>query len=142
MGSKKTRHEENILQWLGDPEKDWLTREQLALRVCRYKNPQTIYGLFSPAELDKLEKEAFELRNQRTAGRRAMVYDAMYKSAIGGDVQAMKAYLDRTEGPVVKKIEASGPNGGPIEMTDTVKAAKLAAILEAARVRMEKNKTE
>ena len=135
MGAVKNKHKTNLLEYLGDPDNEWLARAGMAVTVCGYKKGQSIYRVFSPAELDEIEREALELRKQRTAGRRAMVYDAMYQSAIGGDVQAMKAYLDRTEGPVVKKIEASGPDGGPIEMTDTERAAKLAAILESARRR-------
>ncbi len=111
----------------------------MALTLCGYKRAQSIYKVLPPAELDDIEREALELRKQRTAGRRAKVYDAMYQSAISGDVKAMKEYLDRMEGPVTNKTEVSGPGGGPITMTDAEKAAKLAAILEAARVRKEKN---
>ena len=36
------------------------------------------------------------------------VYDALYKAAIIGNVQACKEFLDRTEGKVNDKMEVSG----------------------------------
>lgn len=135
MTTRREMHRQHIVEYLSDPDNEWLSRTDIALNVCNYKQAHAIYRIFTPTELDELEREALEIRKKRSAGRRAKVYDAMYNSALGGDVQAQKAYLDRMEGPITNKTEVSGPDGGPIEMTDTERAARLAAILEAARRR-------
>jgi len=47
----------------------------------------------------------------------AKVIKALLTQAKKGDVSAIKEAFDRTEGKVADKMENSGPDGGPIEIT-------------------------
>lgn len=108
MSSAKERQTVNILKYLGDPENKWLTRSDLSLEVCGYKDPNTIYKLFSPDELTEIEEQAAEERKRRCAPQRMRVYESLYNQALLGNVQAAKEFLDRVEGKVQSKIDLTG----------------------------------
>lgn len=104
---KKDIQKAKLLLYLGNPDNEFLSRNDMGVTILGYKHGQTIYRLFSPAELDEIENKAFEMRKKRTAAQRARVYDALYREAAGGNIQAVKEYLDRTEGKVAKQIKGS-----------------------------------
>ena len=75
----------------------------------------------TPRELlAPLENEALEERKRRSAGKRAVIYDVMFLKAKEGDVQAMKEYLDRTEGKVPNKNDITIT--GEITLLNSLKA--------------------
>ena len=41
----------------------------------------------------------------------------VFDLAEGGDVMAIRELFDRLDGKMVQRVEASGPDGGPIELT-------------------------
>ncbi len=110
----KKENKHKIASYLSDPDNEWLHRTGLGVTVCGYKDQRSLYKHFSPEELTEIETEALEERKRRSAGKRAIVYDALYKRALEGDVSAMKEYLDRTEGKVVTKNENKNENTGNI----------------------------
>ena len=101
-----------IAAYLGDPDNEWLHRTGLGVTVCGYKDQRSLYKHFSPEELTAIENESLEERKRRSAGKRAVVYDAMFLKAKEGDVTAMKEYLDRTEGKVSNKVDANLQHDG------------------------------
>ena len=109
MGIKRNKGENlrKLNAYLRNPENVWLTRTRLSTQVLGYKQAHTIYKWFTSEELTDIEGEALEERKRRSAGKRAVVYDAMFLKAKDGDVSAMKEYLDRMEGKVVNKNETN-----------------------------------
>lgn len=105
MSSAKERHIVNMVKYLGNPEKDWPTRVELALEVCKYKDANSIYKTFTPEELSEIEKKGLALRKEQTSGQRAIVYQSLFNEARKGNVQAAKEFLDRTEGKVKDNID-------------------------------------
>ena len=99
----KEESRRKISTYLNDPDNEWLHRTGLGVTICGYKDSRSLYRHFSPEELTDLENEALVERKRRSAGKRAVIYDAMFLKAKEGDVTAMKEYLDRTEGKVPNK---------------------------------------
>lgn len=106
-----------MVQYISDPDNTFPTRSVLAVTVLGYKHTVTLYKLFSPDELTEIETEGLELRKKRTARQRAAVYDALFKEAASGNIQAIKEFLDRTEGKVKDKIEV---DQGDVEIKVTL----------------------
>jgi hypothetical protein len=99
--------------------------------LCR----QVIYRIFKPQELSDIEAEALANRMRRRSRNRAILYDTLVLLGQSGNVQAIKEYLDRTEGKVTDKIEHTGANGSPITYTDIERVKRLNALLDKARTR-------
>lgn len=106
-----------MVQYISDPDNIFPTRSVLAVTVLGYKHTVTLYKLFSPDELTEIETEGLELRKKRTARQRADVYDALFKEAASGNIQAIKEFLDRTEGKVKDKVEV---DQGDVEIKVTL----------------------
>lgn len=104
---KKINNKVKILEYLSDPENEFLSRGELSVTVLGYKHNRTIYRSLTPEELTEIELQAFEERKKKSVRRRSKVYDAIYQEAICGNVQAAKEFLDRTEGKVKDKNDAS-----------------------------------
>jgi hypothetical protein len=106
--SAKDIAKDKLLKYLGDPENDFVSRAKLSNEVLGYKNPNQINCLFTAAELQEIEAEAFEIRKKNSSKNRAELYGALYREGKKGNVQAIKEYLDRVEGKVTDKhkIEA------------------------------------
>ena len=103
QSNTKEENRRKISTYLNDPDNEWLHRTGLGVTVCGYKDQRTLYKHFSPEELTEIENEALEERKRRSAGKRAVIYDAMFLKAKEGDVAAMKEFLDRTEGKIPNK---------------------------------------
>ena len=103
--SVKNNNKSKILEYLSDPENEFLTRSEISVTVLGYKQVRTIYKQFSPIELSEIEAQAFEERKRRSVRRRSKIYEALYNEAVDGNVQAAKEYLDRTEGKVLDRKE-------------------------------------
>lgn len=106
--TRKDRKRNKLLEYLSNPENEFLNREQLSLTVLGYKNACSLYRILSPVELDELEAEAVENRKARSSRQVSIVYAALYKKAKGGDVNAAKEWLDRTIGKVKDKLDLTG----------------------------------
>jgi hypothetical protein len=98
---------------LSDPENDFPPRQEYA-KLCRI-TIQTMYQHFTPAELQTIENEAYEVRKKNSTKQRAELLAMLYTEGMAGKVRAIREYLDRTEGKVPDKQERSGPGGGAIE---------------------------
>ena len=110
----KEQNRRKITTYLSDPDNEWLHRTGLGVTVCGYKDQRSLYSHFSPEELTEIENECLAERKRRSAGKRAVIYDAMFLKAKEGDVAAMKEFLDRIEGKVVTKTENKNENTGNI----------------------------
>jgi len=109
---KKEHNKFKLLEYLSEPENEFLSRFDLSITVLGYKNARTIYRFFTPDELSEIECQAFDERKRKSVRRRSKVYDSLYTEAIDGNVQAAKEYLDRTEGKIQEKIEHSDKTTG------------------------------
>ena len=104
-GGAKLRHRLTLIEYLGNPENDFLIRADMA-RLLDISG-QVFYAHFSPVDLDAIEAEAFEIRKARTTRQRVVVYEALYNQAVKGNVKAIKEFLDRVEGKVIDKKEVT-----------------------------------
>lgn len=116
----KERKRLKMIEYIGNPENDFPSRSELALSVLGYKHVESLYRAFTTDELTEIE-----LRMRGTAGKRARVYDALYREAVKGNVQAAKEFLDRTEGKVKDKVEHSGG----VEITHEIKLKAIKGLL-------------
>jgi hypothetical protein len=110
----KEENKGKIAAYLSDPDNEWMNRTSLGVTICGYKDQRSLYRHFSPEELTAIENESLEERKRRSAGKRAVIYDAMFLKAKEGDVTAMKEYLDRTEGKVPNKVDANLQHEGTL----------------------------
>jgi len=110
--SAKQRHRINLLKYLGDWENIFPSRTDY-LHILGIKRT-TLYKHFSPAELQEIENEAIELRKKNSARPRAKVFQSLLAEAKSGNVQAIKEFLNRTEGKVKEIREHTGGNGEPL----------------------------
>jgi len=138
----KERHRLKLLEYLGNPENEFLSRDRLSVDVLGFVHRNTIYKSFSPAELTEIEKEALELRRSKYAAWFARVDMAQIRKAIDGDAAAAKLVYQRLEGWVPKQAqENTGANGGPIEHKITVHPAAQ-AILDKIKADVGKDREE
>lgn len=114
MASPKERRTADLLSYLGNPDNRFPTRSYLATKVLGYSDVSAMYKLFTLQEMCEIENEAMELRAKHSASCRSRIYNAMVREAEKGNVQAMKEYLDRTEGKVTDKTELTGKDGADI----------------------------
>jgi hypothetical protein len=110
MGKKEV-NTRKLIDYLGDPNNEFLDRNKLAVTVLGYKNARSLYDKLSPAELDEIEHEAFEMRKARSVRERVTVYKALLKEAEDGNVPAIKEYLERMEGKVKERLKVEGDIG-------------------------------
>lgn len=110
--SAKQRHRINLLKHLGDWENIFPSRTDY-LNILGIKRT-TLYKHFSPAELQEIENEGLELRKKNTARPRAEVFQSLLAEAKSGNVQAIKEFLNRTEGKVKDVTEHTGKDGEPL----------------------------
>ena len=100
---KKQNMEDKIFKYLSNPENAFVPRSQLAIAVLKYKRPHSLYKMFTPDELTRIENEALVERKKRVAPQRSTVYDTLYnKCTERGDISACKEWLDRVEGKVTQ----------------------------------------
>lgn len=97
----KEKYKIKLLDLLSNPENDFPTRIECAKMIgigkCR------LYQLFTPAELQDIENDAYEIRKKNSTRQRATLLKALYEEGKNGNVSAVKEFFDRTEGKVVEK---------------------------------------
>jgi hypothetical protein len=90
----KDKRRLKIIEYLGNPENPPPTRSQLATAVG-YKSRQALYVMFTPLELQEIEKEALEIRRTKYAGALIKVDEALLRQAMSGDLNAIKLVYQR-----------------------------------------------
>jgi hypothetical protein len=86
-----------MLEYLGNPDNEWLDRSGVAKQVLGYKNPQPLWRQFSLSELVEIEREALDLRRGKYARHLAHVDHGLLKAAKAGDARAAKLVYQRFE---------------------------------------------
>lgn len=116
----KEKHKQRMLEYWGNPENDFITRQEMYLTVLRVTRT-TFYKHFPSAELFHVEAEASALRRVRSARQRTNVLAALYSKAKEGDVPAVREFLDRTEGTVAQRMELTGKDGKELLPSQKIK---------------------
>lgn len=108
--TRKDKNRAILVSYLSNPENDWPSRMEYSTRILKYKDPSQVYQTLTPDELDEVDAEAMENRKKRSAKQRSILYRALYDEGRSGNVQAIKEFLERTEGKVkeVKDINMTG----------------------------------
>lgn len=101
----KEKHKKRLMDYLGDPENDYPLRQDYA--VILKISIQRLYQHFTPAEMQDIENEAYEIRKKNSTRQRSVVLKAMYSEAKCGNVSAANLFLERTEGKVPDKIDGN-----------------------------------
>lgn len=101
----KEKAADKILNYLSDPDNNFISRAELSIDVLGYKNGNQVNCIFTSEELAEIENKALEIRKKGTAKKRSTLLDKLYDFAIDGDVQAAKEYLNRTEGKVKESVD-------------------------------------
>jgi hypothetical protein len=96
--TSKERHASNLLEYLSNPDNEFLSRREYAKQVLGYKRSHSIYGTFTPDELYDIEQQALENRRKKYASQLARVDKALMDRALDGDPQAIKLCYQRFEG--------------------------------------------
>lgn len=118
MTSTKIKNREKILDYLRNPENEWITRKEMSEKILGCHQTY-LYKFFTTDELDLLEAEALLLRRKQYPKELVSVDKSMLKKARSGDTRAAKLIYERIEGLPVQKHELTGKDGGPIEQNIT-----------------------
>jgi len=114
----KIRNKAKLLEWLGNPEKEFLNREQMSLQILGYARGETIYQSFTPDELSEIEAEALDMRRKKYSPHLSKADVGVLKQAAKGDSTAAKLAYQRFEGWSEKQqIEI----GIPPELLEAIK---------------------
>lgn len=114
MTAVKRAHRTKLVEYIGDWNNDFPRRADMP-GICGFTST-TLYLHFTPAELQEIEEEGFELRKRQAVLPRADMYNALYQEGLKGNVPAIKEYLDRIEGKTVDKLKLSGSSDKPIQV--------------------------
>lgn len=118
--SARERARQKLLQYLADPNNEFLTRQELSNKVLGYRNPNQLNCMFTADELQEIEREALELRRKKYAPRLSKIDKAILERAETGDPVAARLAYKRFEGwTETARIEQTGKDGGPIEQQVT-----------------------
>lgn len=111
---KKAGYSKIIIDFLGNPENEFLTRESMASDLLQIAK-STLYKLFSLDELQQIEIDGLALRRSKYSRQLVDVDKGMLKAAKKGKAEAAKLSYQRFEGWSEKHAhEHSGPGGGKI----------------------------
>lgn len=116
--TKKEKNRQKLIEFLGNPQNEFVNRFAMATEVLGYKRPQTLWRFFSPQELCDIEAEALAIRRSKYATYLARGDKAVLDKMIDGDIQAARLVYQRFEDWAPRKrIEAdvSGEVGLKIE---------------------------
>ena len=99
------RNRAKLLKYLSDPDNDWPKRQDYSIQILGYKRDNAMYQHLSPPEITDIEKEALEVIKAQSSRQRRVLYAALFEEGKTGNVQAIKEFLDRTEGKIKDKHE-------------------------------------
>ena len=110
----KGRARLNIVEYLSNPDNEFLPWVKLCHDICGYANSRQLFELFTIEERREIEQSALAERRRNSAWQSAKVDEALFKKAIAGDVAAIKLWYQRIEGWSEKKQhEFTDKNGNP-----------------------------
>ena len=92
----KERHRQKLIEYIGNPDNDFPTRNAMAVTVCGVAR-KTLYATFTPDELCGIEKEGLILRRTKYAPSLSAADKALMKKANEGDVAAIKLMYQKFE---------------------------------------------
>ena len=95
---KKEENKAKLLDYLGNPKNQYLSRDRLGLEVLGYAQGSSIYLHFTPDELCQIEAEALEIRRKKYSPELSKADKALLKRAAKGDPAAVKLAYQRFEG--------------------------------------------
>ena len=87
-----------IIEYLANPDHEFVNRSTLATRICKYKKSQYLYQVFTVDELDQIEKEALEIRRKKYARFLAFTDHKLFEAIKDKNVAAIKLAYQRFEG--------------------------------------------
>jgi hypothetical protein len=61
----KDRHRIKLLEYLGNPENEWLTRSRLSTEALGFRRENQVYRVFTVEELNQIEVEALDIRRKK-----------------------------------------------------------------------------
>ena len=92
----KERHRQKLIEYIGDPDNDFPTRNAMAVTVCGVAR-KTLYATFTPEEFTEIEKKGLILRRSKYSRQLSAADKALMKKAEEGDVAAIKLMYQRFE---------------------------------------------
>jgi hypothetical protein len=114
----KEKHREKLLEYLGNPENEFLNRVRLAIEVLGFAKRESLYQTFTLDELNEIEAEALEIRRKKYKSEIAKADKALFKQAHGGDVAAIKLCYQKFEDWSERhRNELTGENGKDLKWT-------------------------
>jgi hypothetical protein len=133
----KEIHRLTLLEYLSNPDNEFLNRAGLATTALGFSSPCVLYHIFTPEELTEIEAEALEMRRTMYGAKLARVDQAVLRRAASDDGTAADAKLayQRFEGWSEKQIRELVLDGPflaqmfqifPPEIAEQVKAALVA----------------
>lgn len=137
----RSENREKLVLYLANPENKFLNRKRLAIEVLGFAHSESLYQVFTPAELTVIEGEALDLRRKCYASKMALVDDGLIKKAASGDAAAAKLAFQRYEGWSEKTRQEVAFDGPmiqqmlaifPPEMAEKIKLAMIAKHRELA----------
>jgi len=106
----KDRARDKLLQYLGNPENEWLPRIKLSTEVLGYTTTTAIHNMFTADELCEIDNEALALRRKKYASRISEVDRGMLSKALV-DPQAARLIYQRFEDWAPKQRLSAEFNG-------------------------------
>ncbi len=112
----KGLHRIKLLEYLENPDNEWLDRTSLAEKVLEIAQP-TLYQHFTSEELTEIEIEALNNRRKRYTRQLSEIDKTVLAKAKTGHPVLINVAYDRFQGPVIQRHEVSGKDGKPIAIT-------------------------
>jgi hypothetical protein len=130
----KDRARLKILEYLINPDNEFLPWVKLCHDICGYKSSRQLFELFTIEERREIEQSALAERRKNYSHFSVAVDQALYQKAIAGDVAAIKLWYQRIEGWIEKKQhEFPNEEGHPQKIGETrilnITEAKLKEII-------------
>ena len=86
-----------LLDYLGNPDNEWLSYDRLSREVLGYSGRGRIHQLFSADERTAIEAEALDIRRKKYCALLAPADKGLLKRASEGDPAAVKLAYQRFE---------------------------------------------
>lgn len=94
----KEKNKNKLLEYLGNPENDFLNRQEYSTLILGYAQESAVYKHFTPDELSEIEAEALVIRRKKYSPKLSQADVGVLKQAAKGDSSAAKLAYQRFEG--------------------------------------------
>jgi hypothetical protein len=109
-----------IVEYLSNPENEFLRWVDIATDVCGYKKDNQLFEIFTVEERRKITREALDNRRKNLDRQCAAVDNALLKKALSGDRESIELWYARFEGWVKsQKHIFPDENGNPQKIGET-----------------------